>query len=340
MMTTVAVLGTGRMGRRHIEVVRTSGLQLSGVFDTRKSSLEAATEQSGVPAELVFDSLDVLYAASVPDCVIVATTAPSHADLVCDAIERGVKFALVEKPMASSLKQCDAMIETAKKHGAVLAVNHPFRFMKLFHTIFSMSSSSDFGGVSSCTIVGGNAGLAMAGLHYFDLFEFLTNEAIVEVSARFSELRLSNPRGREFEDRAGVIQGFSSSGRRLSIDLSSDHGVGLFALLAGPYATMQVDLLAGSIRLSQRDAGGNLQPTTLYETPFSTTDIAPTPMDMIEGSTGSLLALLNGQPGVTGETGRRYLANLVASHESADADGRWIDIRTTELPRGRGFPWA
>jgi len=328
------------MGRRHIEVVRTNGLQLSGVFDFRKSSLDAATEQSGVPPQLVFDDLDALYAASIPDCVIVATTTPSHADLVCDAIERGVKYVLVEKPMASSLKQCDAMIETAKKHEAVLAVNHPFRFMNLFHTIFSMSSSADFGGISSCTVVGGNAGLAMVGLHYFDLFEFLTNEEIVEVSARFSEVRLPNPRGQEFEDRAGVIQGFSTTGRRLSIDLSSDQGVGSYALLAGPYATMQIDLLAGAIRLSQRDTGGNLQPTTLYETPFSTIDILPMPMDMIEGATGSLLALLKGQPGVTGETGRRYLANLVASHESADADGRRIDMRTTELPRGRVFPWA
>jgi len=99
-MMSVEVLGTGPMGRRHIEVVCTNGLQLYGVLDIQKSSLAAATKQNGVPPKLVFDDLDILYAASIPDCVIAATTAPSDADLVCDAIERGVKCAFGEKSTA------------------------------------------------------------------------------------------------------------------------------------------------------------------------------------------------------------------------------------------------
>ena len=86
-----AILGVGRMGRRHIQVLRQLGLDLVGVFDVSQASLKLAQNDCTLTSHLLFNDLDKLYAKGKPDCLIIATTADSHCALTCMAAERGVK---------------------------------------------------------------------------------------------------------------------------------------------------------------------------------------------------------------------------------------------------------
>jgi phthalate 4,5-cis-dihydrodiol dehydrogenase len=61
------------------------------------------------------------------DVIYVATPHQHHAAHVRLAAERG-KHVLVEKPMAISIPECQAMIEAAKKAGIVLVVGHSHSF--------------------------------------------------------------------------------------------------------------------------------------------------------------------------------------------------------------------
>ena len=61
------------------------------------------------------------------DAVTVAVPTEAHANVALPFLEAGVS-ALVEKPMARSLAEADAMIAAAAKTGAVLAVGHTERF--------------------------------------------------------------------------------------------------------------------------------------------------------------------------------------------------------------------
>src|SRR5262249_33745060 len=113
-----AILGIGRMGRRHIHVVGQLGWELVGVFDISEDALDQARAELSLSGDLTFNDLETLYSRTNPECVIVATTADSHSELTCMAAERGAKYVLVEKPMAVSLEQCDRMLDACRRRGA------------------------------------------------------------------------------------------------------------------------------------------------------------------------------------------------------------------------------
>src|SRR5262249_17915447 len=155
-----------------------------------------------------------LFTKGAPECVIIATTAETHADLVCAAAASGARFILCEKPMAVSLGECDRMIEACEKAGARLAVNHPMRFMQQYTEPKKWLASPELGGIGSVTVVAGNFGMAMNGTHYFEMFRFMTDEYPLEATAWFGDERIPNPRGAQFDDRAGSVQLRTASGKR------------------------------------------------------------------------------------------------------------------------------
>src|SRR5438105_10086095 len=106
---TGAVIGVGRMGRRHIQVLRALGLDLAGVADPRPESLELARTEESVPERLLYQEPESLLREQRPELVIVATTADAHCELTCLAARSGARFVLCEKPMACSIALCDRM---------------------------------------------------------------------------------------------------------------------------------------------------------------------------------------------------------------------------------------
>jgi len=71
--------------------------------------------------------LDSLLADDLLDAVIVATPDRLHSEQVIKAAEAG-KHVLLEKPMATSLDECAAMIEACKKEGVTLAMAYHLRW--------------------------------------------------------------------------------------------------------------------------------------------------------------------------------------------------------------------
>ena len=63
------------------------------------------------------------------DLVSICTPPYTHAELAIDFLDAG-KHVFVEKPMASSLEECDAMNEAARRSGKVLSVVAQNRFRK------------------------------------------------------------------------------------------------------------------------------------------------------------------------------------------------------------------
>ncbi len=78
------------------------------------------------PIAVTKDYQEVLTDSTV-EAVVVATPVQHHARIVIEALEAG-KHVLVEKPMASSAAECEAMIAAADKAGRVLMVGHTFEF--------------------------------------------------------------------------------------------------------------------------------------------------------------------------------------------------------------------
>ena len=333
-----AIIGAGRMGLRHAQVVRSLGLELAGICDRRPEALEAV-RTSEIQAPALYDDPSAMLAEARPDCVIVATTCPSHADLACLAAASGASHVLCEKPMAASLTECDRMLEVCRKRGTRLAINHQMRFMEQYTRVRDIVWSDAFGGLASVTVVAGNFGIAMNGTHYFEMFRYVTGEPPVEATAWFSRERVTNPRGPEFEDRAGAVRLSTASGRRFYLETGDDQGHGVRVVYAGRCGVLVVDELAGVMMSSVRDDEHRSAPTTRYGMPGSDTTLRIEPADSVAPTRAVLAALIEGSDWPTGEDGRLAVAALVAAYRSNEEEHRPVRI-DRGLPLDRRFPWA
>jgi len=68
------------------------------------------------------------------DAVVIATPPHTHTELTLAAIERGLHV-LLEKPMARSVQECDAMVKAAEQRGTILTLSHEKRFNPGFEKI-------------------------------------------------------------------------------------------------------------------------------------------------------------------------------------------------------------
>ncbi len=113
----VGVVGTGALGRHHARILsQLPGAEMVGIYDRRPEAAEAVANEHGVRAWASFEEL-----AGRIDAAVVAAPTAVHAELGCDLLRRGVHV-LVEKPIASSLAEADALL--AAQGDRVLAVGH------------------------------------------------------------------------------------------------------------------------------------------------------------------------------------------------------------------------
>jgi predicted dehydrogenase len=336
----VAVIGVGRMGRRHIQAAQSLGLNVVGVCDVNEQALALTEEEQGIGRERHFSDVAAMFERTSPDCVIIATTAPTHCEYTCQAADTGVGHILCEKPMAVSLEQCDRMIEVCRRHGTALAINHQMRFMEQYTAPKAIIDSAAFGGLSTVTVVAGNFGLAMNGLHYFEMFRFMTGEKPRTVTAWFSAERLPNPRGPQFEDRAGSVRLVTAGGRRFYLESGADQGHGLQAIYSGPFGQLWVDELHGSMIVTVREEQYRGLPTTRYGMPAVRSSQTIAPADVIAPSAAVLRALLAKQDYPSGEDGRLAVAVLAAAYLSNESGNVAVDLERDDLAATREFPWA
>lgn len=322
-----------------MRVVRSMGLELVGICDQSTEALEIAGEEHGIPPRRQFKEAAALLEKTRPDCVVVATTATSHGSYVCQAAEAGAKYVLCEKPMATSLAECDRMIDVCKMRDTKLAINHQMRFMEQYTEPKRIINSEEFGGLSSVTVVAGNCGMAMNGTHYFEMFRYITDEVPVEVTAWFSEDTVPNPRGAQYVDPAGAVRMVTASGKRFYFEISVDQGHGMKVIYAGPYGQLLVDEMAGRMFLSVREEEYRNLPTTRTGVPRIDTEYQIDPADTLAPTQAVLDALLNGKNAPTGQDGRLAVELLVAAYISNESNHVPV-TPNSDLPWDRVFPWA
>lgn len=122
----VAVIGVGRMGRHHARTYKQMpGVDLKAVVDHDEDRAQTVADEYGCAA---FTSVDAMLAAH-PEIVAVTVAVPTqhHRAATEPLLERKIAC-LVEKPLAPSVADAQALVDCAKLHGAVLQVGHTERF--------------------------------------------------------------------------------------------------------------------------------------------------------------------------------------------------------------------
>jgi UDP-N-acetyl-2-amino-2-deoxyglucuronate dehydrogenase len=122
---TVGLVGAGAISTQHLEAIAAvDGLRLGGVAGASGERARSIGERNGVPWTTELDRL-----LDQPDIDAVAILSPSglHSSQAIAALERG-KHVLVEKPIALSVADADAVVETAERRGLTLATVSQRRF--------------------------------------------------------------------------------------------------------------------------------------------------------------------------------------------------------------------
>ncbi|TDY42174.1 putative dehydrogenase [Alicyclobacillus sacchari] len=127
-MMNVAVIGTGSISSKHIEGYMSfpNRCQIVAVCDIYVDKAEKSIEDYHVNASAVADYKQLLNNPDI-DLVSICTPPSTHAEIAIDFLKAG-KHVLVEKPMAASLAECDAMIAAANESGRILSVIAQNRF--------------------------------------------------------------------------------------------------------------------------------------------------------------------------------------------------------------------
>lgn len=123
----VGLIGLGRFGRLHAEVLATlPGVELAAICDIHPQTLAEAAAKFGIPIHSS-DYEALLSGTTALDAVFIATPDPLHAPMVKFALEQGLHV-FVEKPLALSYHEASSLARMAREAGRRLQVGFVLRY--------------------------------------------------------------------------------------------------------------------------------------------------------------------------------------------------------------------
>jgi predicted dehydrogenase len=152
----LGIVGCGAVAERyHLPAVAACpDVRLVGLADPRRERAAELAEQYG--AELV--AVDAAELLGVIDAAIVATPNSLHAE-AATVLARGGVHVLIEKPLARTAAECDAIADAVAAGGVVAAVGHDFRHFPVAQTARALLAGDIAGDVASAELLqsaGGN----------------------------------------------------------------------------------------------------------------------------------------------------------------------------------------
>ena len=219
-MLRVGVVGVGMMGQHHVrvysELAREGEVELVGIADANfERAKELARKYGTIPYA---DYRDL--ARENLDAVDIAVPTSLHREVALEFINQGTSV-LVEKPIADTVENAEAIIKAAEEKGVTLMVGHIERFNPAVLRLRELIERGELGKV--VTISAKRVGPMAArirdvgiiidlGVHDIDVISYLFGERVRTVYARAGNVL--HPAGVEdhalitlgFEDGTGIVE--------------------------------------------------------------------------------------------------------------------------------------
>ena len=135
-------MGAGLISDIHATGLARVGVQVMAIVDADERRAREKAAQHGIAA--TFATQRAMLDAVHPDIVHVLTPPASHAALCIEAMESGAHV-YVEKPMASTVEECDRMIAAAERTGRRLCVGHSLVYDPLMQRALDLIASGEVG---------------------------------------------------------------------------------------------------------------------------------------------------------------------------------------------------
>ncbi|GLQ28741.1 NAD-dependent epimerase/dehydratase family protein [Sulfitobacter pacificus] len=147
--TRVGIIGAGYISDWHADAIQaTDQAELTAVVDNNLAAAQEFAAQRGITA---FGSVQELLSAGVVDAVHVLTPPEYHRAVSEECIAGGLHV-LVEKPVALSASDVEAMVSAAEGAGVQFAAGHNFLALPSYQRLKALKESGKLGRVSTAEI--------------------------------------------------------------------------------------------------------------------------------------------------------------------------------------------
>jgi UDP-N-acetylglucosamine 3-dehydrogenase len=205
----VAVVGTGFWGRNHARVYKElAETELLAICDIDPDRAKTVANQFGVKS---YTNTAKMLKNTDIKAVSICTWSTSLAREAKKALDAG-KHVLVEKPMATNVKQAEKLIETAKQKRLHLTVGFLMRFIPGLQQIRKAVEDETIGEPVCATAkrvsqwperIGDVGVVKDTAIHDIDVMRYVFNEDPIAVYARIGSMRQG-----KFEDYAQIMLTF------------------------------------------------------------------------------------------------------------------------------------
>lgn len=190
-----AVVGAGIYGRHHMNAYcHNPDTVLVAICDTDAERCDDLAMAYGV---IGYTRLDVLLQEEAVDVVSVATPDPYHTESILTALRYG-KHVLAEKPLATSVRECELIVEMAQQRSLLVGVDFHKRWDPAVMRIKAELEKPEAGRILRGHIsmddvisvptewlnwAGASSPVWFLGSHCFDLVRYLSGQKAVSVYA-------------------------------------------------------------------------------------------------------------------------------------------------------------
>ena len=119
-----ALIGCGRISPNHIEAAKNNGLDFVAMCDVLPDAMEEKAARFGLEGVRRYTDYRELLEKEQPELVAIATESGKHAAIALDCIAAGCNV-IIEKPIALSIADADAIIEAGRKAGIERPAREP-----------------------------------------------------------------------------------------------------------------------------------------------------------------------------------------------------------------------
>lgn len=149
-----ALIGCGRIAKNHIQAALDNHLDIVALCDLVPHHINSLLERCALNKHdyiAHYTDHKEMLAQQSPDIVAIATESGCHAEIAMDCMRAGCHV-IVEKPMALSLADAQAMIRLSQLSNRLLSVCHQNRFNQAIQHIYHAVQQDRFGKLSHGSI--------------------------------------------------------------------------------------------------------------------------------------------------------------------------------------------
>ena len=139
-----ALIGCGRISPNHIAAAGSNEMEYVGLCDIDRDAMRDKAERFALDAVPRYTDYHEMLERERPELVAIATESGKHAAIALDCIDFGCNL-IIEKPIALSLEDADAIIRSAGEKGVKVCVSHQNRFNKSIRKIREALETGRFG---------------------------------------------------------------------------------------------------------------------------------------------------------------------------------------------------